>query len=173
MQQNAQITQLKLTNYLTALDYLKHCHWMAEALTLAAEAGRNGDVPIGAIIINLENQVIAEASNRKQRDQDPTAHAEMLALRQASRRLESQYLQSCVLYSTLEPCPMCTGALIQARIGLLVYGADDPKSGCIRTVTNLPDSDASNHKLSVISGILEKKCQEQLHNWFTQRRHSK
>ena len=133
---------------------------MSCALRLAAEAGRNNDVPIGAIIVNLKNQAIAQANNRKERDKDPTAHAEILALRQASQRLNSWHLKSCVLYSTLEPCPMCTGAIIQARIGLLVYGADDPKLGCIRTVINLPDSDASNHKLSVISGILENSCRK-------------
>ena len=143
---------------------------MSRALTLATEAGRNNDVPIGAVIVNFENQVIAEASNHKERDKDPTAHAEVLALRQASQKLNNWHLQSCILYSTLEPCPMCTGAIIQARIGLLVYGADDPKSGCIRTAINLPDSDASNHKLAVISGILGESCQKQLSDWFIQRR---
>ena len=146
---------------------------MSCALTLAAEAGRNNDVPIGAIIVNMENQIIAQANNRKERDKDPTAHAEILALRQASQKLDCWHLQSCVLYSTLEPCPMCAGAIIQARIGLLVYGTDDPKLGCIRTVINLPDSDASNHKLPVISGILEQACQKQLRDWFIQRRNCK
>lgn len=151
-------------------DYLTHKKWMSRAIELAAEAGEAGDVPVGAVILDPVGNFIAEASNRKERDKDPTAHAEMLALRVASQALQTWYLNDCTLYVTLEPCPMCTGAIIQARIGLLVYGADDPKTGTIRTVFNLPDSDCSNHRLTVFAGILESACREQLQAWFSHKR---
>lgn len=150
--------------------YLIHRHWMSRAWELAEAAGIAGEVPVGAVIINKDGKLIAEAANRKERNSDPTAHAEILAIRHASQVLESWYLDSCTLYTTLEPCPMCAGAIIQARVGLLVYGADDPKTGSIRTVMNIPDSAVSNHHLPVIAGILEVACREQLQAWFTKRR---
>ena len=158
---------------LTPEIYARHCDWMQKAIQLAAVAGNRGDVPVGAIIINAQGQVISTAYNRKVQDQDPTAHAEILAIRDASQALKTWHLENCTLYVTLEPCPMCTGAIIQARLGLLVYGADDPKSGTIRTVFNLPDSPASNHRLKVIAGILETTCREQLQTWFAQQRRLK
>jgi len=146
---------------------------MQKAIQLAAVAAKRGDVPVGAIMVNAQGQVISTAHNRKEQDQDPTAHAEILAIRDASQSLKTWHLEDCTLYVTLEPCPMCTGAIIQARLGLLVYGADDPKSGTIRTVFNLPDSPASNHRLKVIAGILEATCREQLQTWFAQQRRLK
>ena len=143
---------------------------MSRALALAQEAGDAGDVPVGAVIVDRAGNLIAEASNRKERDKDPTAHAEILALRAAAQALQTWHLDCCTLYVTLEPCPMCAGALIQARIGLLVYGADDPKTGTIRTAANLPDSACSNHRLPVLAGIMESACREQLQSWFAQRR---
>jgi tRNA(adenine34) deaminase len=143
---------------------------MSRALELAAAAGDAGDVPVGAVIVNQGGELIAEAANRKERERDSTAHAEILAIRRASQVLQSWHLDSCTLYTTLEPCPMCAGAIIQARLGLLVYGADDPKAGGIRTVMNIPDSAASNHRLPVLSGILEAACRQQLQAWFAQRR---
>lgn len=145
---------------------------MNRALELAQQAGEAGEVPVGAIIIDQNNQLIAEAQNRKERDFDPTAHAEILALRKAGKLLKNWHLNTCTLYVTLEPCPMCTGAILQARLGLLVYGADDPKTGTIRTVANLPDSACSFHRLSVLGGILESSCRQQLQSWFAQKRHS-
>ncbi|WP_013322418.1 nucleoside deaminase [Gloeothece verrucosa] len=162
-----------MDKYITQLDeksYLKHQQWMSRAIVLAQQAALAGDVPVGAVILDREGRLIAEASNRKERDQDPTAHAEILVLRRASQILKTWHLEACYLYVTLEPCPMCTGAIIQARIGLLVYGVDDPKTGTIRTVANLPDSSCSNHRLSVLSGIMESACREQLQTWFAQRR---
>jgi len=153
-------------------DYSTHQYWMTQALELAQQAGEAGEVPVGAIIINQNNQLISQAQNRKERDSDPTAHAEILALRQAGKRLKNWHLNTCTLYVTLEPCPMCTGAILQARLGLLVYGADDPKTGTIRTVANLPDSPCSYHKLSVLGGILESPCRQQLQSWFAQKRNS-
>lgn len=158
---------------LTPEIYARHCDWMRQAIQLAALAGNRGDVPVGAIIVNDQGQVISTGHNRKEEDQDPTAHAEILAIRDASQALKTWHLETCTLYVTLEPCPMCTGAIIQARLGLLVYGADDPKSGTIRTVFNLPDSPASNHRLKVIAGILEAICREQLQTWFAQQRRLK
>jgi tRNA(adenine34) deaminase len=150
--------------------YLNHKKWMTRALELAEIAGNAGEVPVGAVIINRQNQLIAEGENRRERDNDPTAHAEIIALRLAGQRLQNWHLNHCTLYVTLEPCPMCAGAIVQARLGLLVYGADDPKTGAIRTVTNIPDSACSFHKLAVLGGILESPCRDRLQSWFAQRR---
>jgi tRNA(adenine34) deaminase len=150
--------------------YLQHCYWMQQALSLAEAAGNVGEVPVGAIIVNERGEAIATGENRRERDCDPTAHAEIIALRNAGKILQTWHLNQCTLYVTLEPCPMCAGAIIQSRLGLLVYGANEPKSGAIRTVLNLPDSPASNHRLRVISGILESACQTQLRDWFANRR---
>lgn len=154
-------------------EYLIHRKWMSRALELAQTAGNCGEVPVGAVIIDSSENVIAEAGNRKQRDQDPTGHAEIIAIKIATQRLQSWRLQNCTLYVTLEPCPMCAGAIVQSRLKLLVYGVDDPKTGAIRTVMNIPDSAASNHRLRVIGGILESNCRQQLQTWFASRRDRK
>ncbi|AKG21960.1 cytidine deaminase [Calothrix sp. 336/3] len=144
---------------------------MYHALELAKNAGNVGEVPVGAVIIDSFGNLVAEGENRKERDQDPTAHAEIVAVRAAANKLQTWRLSHCILYVTLEPCPMCAGAIIQARVGQLVYGVDDPKTGAIRTVANIPDSAASNHRLCVIGGILESHCRRQLQDWFVNRRH--
>jgi tRNA(adenine34) deaminase len=151
-------------------DYLKHDGWMKRAIALAASAGAAGEVPVGAVIIDANDTLIAEGENRRERDHDPTAHAEIVVLRAAGQALQTWHLEQCTLYVTLEPCPMCAGALINSRLGQLVYGADDPKAGAVRTVANLPDSACSNHRLPVIGGILEATCRQQLQEWFGQRR---
>ena len=143
---------------------------MIRALELAEVAGKAGDVPVGAVILGADGQVLAESENRRERDHDPTAHAEVLALRAAGKVLQNWHLNDCTLYVTLEPCPMCAGALVLARLGLLVYGADDLKAGGIRSVLNVPDSAASNHSLPVLGGILESACRQQLQDWFRDRR---
>ena len=153
-------------------EYLIHRKWMKQALKLSQLAGDAGEVPVGAVIIDSSQNMIALCENRKQRDNDPTAHAEILAIREATRRLQSWRLDECSLYVTLEPCPMCAGAIVQARVGRLIYGVDDPKTGAIRTVANIPDSAASNHRLSVIGGIRESECRLSLQTWFANRRHS-
>lgn len=150
--------------------YLIHCAWMERALTLAQAAGEAGEVPVGAVVVARTGHLIAEATNRRERDCDPTAHAEILALRAAGVAQQNWHLEDCTLYVTLEPCPMCAGAIVQARLGLLVYGADDPKTGTVRTVANLLDSATSYHRLSVLGGILESACREQLQSWFARRR---
>lgn len=151
-------------------EYLIHKQWMRRALELAKIAGDAGEVPVGAVIIDAHGNLIAEGENRKERDQDPTAHAEIIALRAASQSLHNWRLNQCTLYVTLEPCPMCAGAIVQARLGMLVYGVDDTKTGAVRTVTNIPDGAASNHRLRVMGGVLESICREQLQIWFVERR---
>ena len=144
---------------------------MNQAIALAQFAGEAGEVPVGAVIVDADNHLIATAENRRERDKDPTAHAEILALRAAGQALQTWHLSNCTLYVTLEPCPMCAGAIILARVGILVYGADDPKTGAIRTVTNLPDSACSNHRLPVVAGLMESVCRHQLQSWFEKCRH--
>lgn len=150
--------------------YLIHRHWMSQAIALAQAAGDAGEVPVGAVVVDVDGNMIAAAENRRERDKDPTAHAEILALRAAGQALGTWHLNRCTLYVTLEPCPMCAGALVLARLGLLVYGADDPKTGSIRTVANIPDSACSNHRLPVLAGIMESACRQQLQSWFEKRR---
>jgi tRNA(adenine34) deaminase len=150
--------------------YLRHRRWMLRALKLAAVAGRLGEVPVAAVVVGPDDRLIAEAANRKERDRDPTAHAEVLALRAAGKQLGNWHLNDCTLYVTLEPCVMCAGAMVQSRLGLLVYGADDIKAGAVRSVLNIPDGPCSNHRLTVLGGILEKPCRVQLQRWFRQRR---
>ncbi len=143
-----------------------HQTWMRRAIALAANAGAAGEVPVGALVVDGSGNLLSEAENRRERDCDPTAHAEILALRWAGERRQDWQLTGCTLYVTLEPCPMCASAISQARISRLVYGADDPKAGAIRSVLNLPASAASFHQPETIGGILEDDCREQLLEWF-------
>lgn len=147
-------------------EYDRHRQWMTQALELAAKAGAVGEIPVGAVIIDANQNLIATGENRKERDKDPTAHAEIIALRAAAKKLDNWRLNQCTMYVTLEPCPMCAGAIVQARLGMLIYGVDDTKTGAIRTVNNIPDSAASNHRLQVMGGILESQCRQQLQTWF-------
>jgi tRNA(adenine34) deaminase len=152
------------------IDFQLHQRWMERSIKLATNAGNAGEVPVGAIIINPKGEIIGTGENRRERDRDPTAHAEIVAMRAAGLYLDNWHLSDCTLYVTLEPCPMCAGAIVASRLRLLVYGADDAKTGSIRTVLNIPDSAASNHKLTVIGGILESTCRQQLQDWFRQKR---
>ena len=163
---NSPTEHLSLSN----ATYAIHRQWMNKAMELARVAGDAGEVPVGAAIVDGNGKLIAEAQNRRERDCDPSAHAEILALRAAGQVLQDWHLNQCTLYVTLEPCPMCAGAIVQARIGLLVYGADDPKTGSIRTAANIPDSAHSCHRLSVLGGIMESACRQQLLSWFEARR---
>ncbi|WP_008310215.1 tRNA adenosine(34) deaminase TadA [Leptolyngbya sp. PCC 6406] len=155
---------------MTDATLLRHQRWMALALDLATQAGEAGEVPVGAVVVDAQDRILAQAANRRETDGDPTAHAEVLALRAAGQSLGHWHLAGCTLYVTLEPCPMCAGAIILSRIGLLVYGAEDAKAGAVRSVLNLPDSAASNHRLAVLGGILGVPCGQQLQTWFAQRR---
>jgi tRNA(adenine34) deaminase len=158
---------------LESSEYLKHRKWMNHALELARVAGSVGEVPVGAVIVDIDDHLVAVGENRKERDQDPTAHAEIMVIRAASQILQSWRLHQCTLYVTLEPCPMCAGAIVHSRLGKLIYGIDDTKTGAIRTVINIPDHPASNHRLKVLGGVLESDCRELLQSWFATQRQQK
>ena len=155
---------------LSSEDYTRHQRWMQRALALARTAAAVGEVPIGAVVVDGAGNEIAAAANRKERDRDPTAHAELLALRAASRHLGVWHLGECALYVTLEPCPMCAGAIVHARLGLLIYGADDPKTGAIQTAANFPASPLANHRPDVLAGICGVECRQLLRDWFARQR---
>jgi tRNA(adenine34) deaminase len=147
-----------------------HEHYMRLALEQAEMAFREDEVPIGAIIVH-EGRVIASAHNQREQLHDPTAHAEMIAITQAAESLRSWRLEGCTLYVTLEPCPMCAGAILQARIPVLVYGAADPKAGAVNTLFRLLDDPRLNHRCRVEANILAESCAEMLSRFFqTQRR---
>lgn len=143
--------------------------YMKLAIEQAQIAEENGDVPIGAIIV-YENQIIGRAYNQREQLQDPTAHAEIIALTQAAAFLESWRLHGCTMYVTLEPCTMCAGALVLARIDRLVYGCDDPKTGAVRSLYNIVSDQRLNHIIDVTSGILAEECSELLQQFFRRRR---
>lgn len=150
--------------------YLTHYRWMSRALELAEAAGQAGEVPVGAVIVGPDGTCLAEGENRRERDHDPTAHAEIVALRLAGQAQGRWYLKNCQLYVTLEPCPMCAGAILQGRVQSLIYGSDDLKAGGIFGAINLPHSPAAHHKLEVIGGILAEPARQQLQQWFRDRR---
>ena len=139
------------------------------AIEAAKIAEENGDVPIGAVIV-YENQVIGKAYNQRQQLQDPTAHAEIIALTQAAAFLQSWRLNGCTMYVTLEPCPMCAGALVLARMDRLVYGCDDPKAGACGSLYDIVRDNRLNHRLEVTSGVLADECSQLLQDFFDQRR---
>jgi tRNA(adenine34) deaminase len=143
--------------------------FMRMAIEAAGIAEENGDVPIGAVIV-YKNQIIGKAYNQREQLKDPTAHAEIIALTQAAAFLESWRLNGCTMYVTLEPCPMCAGALVLARMDRLVYGCDDPKTGACKSLYNIVQDERLNHKLEVKSGVLEEQCREQLQGFFARRR---
>ena len=143
--------------------------FMAAAIEAARIAEDNGDVPIGAVII-YKNQIIARAYNQREQLADPTAHAEIIALTQAAAAMENWRLNGCTMYVTLEPCPMCAGALVLSRMDRLVYGCDDPKTGACKSLYNIVQDERLNHRLEVTAGVLEKECSEQLQNFFQRRR---
>ncbi|MDO4549783.1 MAG: tRNA adenosine(34) deaminase TadA [Planctomycetia bacterium] len=146
-----------------------HEYFMREALREAEYAQREDEVPVGAVIV-CEGKIIARAHNQRQQLHDPTAHAEMIAITQAGAVLESWRLEKCVLYVTLEPCPMCAGAILQARIPSVVYGAKDGKAGAVDTLYHLLNDERLNHRCEVISGILQTSCGEILTRFFDAKR---
>jgi tRNA(adenine34) deaminase len=146
--------------------FLYHQIYMQQALVQARNAGAEGEIPVGAVVVDPAGALLAAVGNRRERDHDPTAHAEILALRQAGQQWGSWYLQGCSLYVTLEPCPMCAAAIAQARISTLIYGADDPKAGAVRSVLNLYASPAIFASPQVMAGICEAECRALLREWF-------
>jgi len=142
---------------------------MREAVKLAKRAGQDDEVPVGAVIVKGE-QIIARAHNQVERLTDPTAHAEMIALTQATNTLKEKWLYDCTLYVTLEPCSMCAGALVLARIGRVCFGAFDPKAGACGSVLNLAAHEKLNHQIAVEGGILADQCGLLLSEFFQKKR---
>ena len=143
--------------------------FMKVAIEAAKIAQDNGDVPIGAVIV-YENQIIGKAYNQREQLNDPTAHAEIIALTQAAAFRQSWRLIGCTVYVTLEPCPMCAGALVLSRMDRLVYGCDDPKTGACKSLYNIVQDERLNHRLEVTTGVLAEQCREQLQDFFQRRR---
>ncbi|AFL98510.1 MULTISPECIES: tRNA adenosine(34) deaminase TadA [Desulfitobacterium] len=144
---------------------MNHQDYMRLALEEARIAFEYGEVPIGAVVVH-DNQVIAKAHNEKELRQDPTAHAEVLAVQRATQALGVWRLSEATLYVTLEPCPMCAGSLVQARLKTLVFGAADLKGGAVGSVTNVLDVNRWNHRVEVVAGILEEECSQILKDFF-------
>ena len=142
-----------------------HQHYMKHALAAADEAEANGDVPVGAVVV-FEGEIVGRGFNRREADQDPTAHAEVVALKQAAETLGSWRLEGCTLYVTLEPCPMCSGALVLSRIETVVFGCSDPKAGFLGSLIDLSSFSALNHQFTVVSGVLESECSSRLKSFF-------
>ncbi|MFO8013123.1 MAG: tRNA adenosine(34) deaminase TadA [Phycisphaerae bacterium] len=143
--------------------------WMRDALRLAEAAREADEVPVGCVIVH-DGRVIARAHNQRETLRDPTAHAEMIAITQAADALDSWRLDGCTLYVTLEPCAMCAGAMVLARIDRLVYGADDPKAGAVASVFRLLDEPRLNHRVRLTGGVLAEACGEILTAFFQAKR---
>ena len=143
--------------------------WMRQALTAAREAQTRGEVPVGTCVVSRE-ALLAIAGNRTRMDCDPTAHAEIVALREAARVIGNYRLTGVDVYSTIEPCAMCAGALIQARVRRLIYGAPDERAGAVRSRFRICDTDFLNHRIEVSSGILETECRMLMQEFFRGRR---
>lgn len=148
---------------------LSHEIFMRLALREAEAAAAEDEVPIGAIVVR-EGQVIAAAHNQREQLRDPTAHAEMIAITQAAGALGSWRLDGCTLYVTLEPCPMCAGAIVLARLPCVVFGATDPKAGAVTTLYQLLNDSRLNHRSEVISGVLAEPCGQILSRFFEKKR---
>lgn len=144
-------------------------YWMQKALQLAQQAEVEDEVPVGALIVK-DNQLIAEAWNQPIQSHDPTAHAEIMAMRKAGQVLQNYRLMGATLYVTLEPCSMCVGAMIHARINRLVFGAYDPKTGAAGSAIELIHAAAHNHRIEVTAGVMEEQCREMLQQFFRKKR---
>jgi tRNA(adenine34) deaminase len=147
-----------------------HLQHMEMCLDEAAIAEREDEVPIGALVVHAELGVIGLAHNQREQLNDPTAHAELIALTQAGASLNSWRLDRCILYVTLEPCPMCAGAVVNARLPMVVYGAADPKAGACHTLFQIPTDPRLNHRAVVLGGVLADRCGAILTNFFQRKR---
>jgi tRNA(adenine34) deaminase len=151
---------------------MDHVTFMRAAIEEAEKAAAIGEVPIGAVIVR-GGEIVGRGYNLRETKKDPTLHAEMIAIREASERLGGWRLIGCTLYVTLEPCPMCAGAIVQSRIEQVVYGASDPKAGCAGTLMNLLDEPRFNHQVPVVEGVLAEECGQLLKDFFRHLRHKK
>ena len=143
---------------------------MEMALAEAGHAADEDEVPVGAIIVSFEQGIVAQAHNQREQLVDPTAHAEMIAITQAANFLRSWRLEDCALYVTLEPCPMCAGAIVQARLPLVVYGCTDPKAGACHTLYSITGDARLNHRAQVVGGVLSERCAAVLSDFFAAKR---
>jgi tRNA(adenine34) deaminase len=145
--------------------------WMRVALEAARDAAaEHGEVPIGACVVGADGTLLAVAGNRTRTDCDPTAHAEIIALRAAARKIENYRLTGAFVYSTIEPCAMCAGALVQARVRRLVYGARDERAGAVESKFRICDDSSLNHRIELTAGVLETECRELMQTFFRARR---
>jgi tRNA(adenine34) deaminase len=144
----------------------EHERWMEYALREAELAGKRKEVPVGAVVVR-ENRIIGKGYNQIESLQDPTAHAEMIAITAAANQLGSRRLEECTLYVTLEPCPMCAGAIVLARLPRLVYGAEDPKAGACGTLFDIVRDTRLNHRVETVGGILADRCGALLKEFFS------
>jgi tRNA(adenine34) deaminase len=144
--------------------------FMRQALNLAKKAGQIGEVPIGAILVDGQGKVLARATNLREQIKSTLGHAELVAIHRACKKLNSWRLIDCTLYVTLEPCFMCSGALVQSRISRVVYGAPDPKGGALHSLANLAEHPKLNHKFQVTAGVLGEECSKILKDFFKKKR---
>ena len=144
--------------------------WMREAIRAAREAAVRGEVPVGACVVARDGTVLAVSGNRTRTDCDPTAHAEIVVLREAARRVGNYRLTGATVYSTIEPCAMCAGALVQARVRRLVYGARDVRAGAVESVFRVCDESSLNHRISLTASLLEEECRALMQEFFGARR---
>ncbi len=147
--------------------------WMRKAIEAATDAGELDEVPIGACLIDNEGNLLAVAGNRTITDSDPTAHAEILVLREAARKLGNYRLTGAVVYTTIEPCAMCAGALVNARITRLIYGATDERFGAVESHFGICDSSSLNHRIEITSGVLADECRDLMQKFFRAKRTAK
>jgi len=146
-------------------------YFMREAIKEAKEGWLDGEVPVGALLISQSDEILARDHNRCISLNDPTAHAEILVIRQAAQKLKNYRLNGVTIVVTIEPCPMCMGAIMNARLNMLVFGAFDPKYGAAGSVYNLPDDKRLNHRITIISRIMEQECRDLMQGFFRERRH--
>lgn len=147
-----------------------HLRHMEQALDEAARAAHEDEVPVGAVVVHPDHGVIGRAHNMREQRTDPTAHAEMIALARAATALRSWRLERCALYVTLEPCPMCAGAVVQARLPMVVYGCTDPKAGACHTLYQITADARLNHRAAVVGGVLADRCAAALTEFFRRKR---
>jgi tRNA(adenine34) deaminase len=144
--------------------------WMREALQVAEKAGDTDEVPIGACLVDANGELLAIAGNRTIIDNDPTAHAEILVLRQAAEKIGNYRLTDTTIYTTIEPCAMCAGALVNARVKRLVYGANDERFGAVRTIFQICDNSLLNHQIEITANVLSEDCRRLMQDFFRRKR---
>jgi tRNA(adenine34) deaminase len=144
--------------------------WMREAIRAAEKASERGEVPVGACLVDSQGEILAVAGNLTITETDPTAHAEILVLREAARKIGNYRLTDTTVYTTIEPCAMCAGALVNARIKRLVFGATDERFGAVETIFRICNNSSLNHQIEIASGVLKEECKQLMQDFFRQRR---